>query len=106
MDVGCEEWGWNLIDGATMHEIRERLAGYEGMTFRDIIRAGSHEVEVYRLCSEAQKRLKEIPLALDALMSLRISGKGRLWGVRTGHVIDLLWWDPAHQVCPSLKKHT
>ena len=40
------------------------------------------------------------------LVLRRISGPGRVWGIREEHVLDLLWWDPRHEVCPSPKKHT
>ena len=89
-----------------MHRIREKLAAFETMPFRDIIHGGSHDVETWRLSPEAKKRMQEIQVEQDSLMSLRICGKERVWGIRDGNVVHLLWWDREHTVCPSLKKHT
>jgi hypothetical protein len=62
---------------------------------------------VDKLIKEAQDRLTEISLDdLDELTSLHLTGKGRVWGIIDQGVMNLLWWDPEHQVCPSHKKHT
>ena len=62
---------------------------------------------MYKLCSHAQKRLVEMKLDdVDEVHSLRLSGVHRVWGILTENVLTLLWWDPNHEVCPSLKKHT
>lgn len=106
MDIGCESWGWNVIDGGTLHRIRERMSNFETMTFREILRSGSHEIDTWKLCRSATKRMTEKLLQFDTLMSLRISARERLWGIRTGNIIDLLWWDPEHEICPSEPKHT
>ncbi|MDQ2731557.1 MAG: hypothetical protein M3Y56_07855, partial [Armatimonadota bacterium] len=67
----------------------------------------SHPVELGKLCKAAQDRLVEIRQDDAAtLFSLRIGGQGRIWGVRDGPTLRILWWDPQHEVCPSLKKHT
>jgi len=50
--------------------------------------------------------VKELGMTDDALYSLRLSGKLRLWGVRDRSVLQLLWYDPEHQVCPSPLKNT
>lgn len=109
VDVGSQNWGWNLIDGTAIHRIREKLGNYETMTFREIFNndsTGCHDVDIYRMCGEAQKRVQALGLSRDSLISLRITGEERVWGVRTNHVIELLWWDPDHKVCPSPKKGT
>lgn len=109
VDVGCDPWGWNTIDGGAMHRIREKLAAYETMTFREILNkdgTGCHDVEIYRMIPKAQARAAAIKVPRDSLFSLRITGKERVWGIRTNHIIELLWWDPEHEVCPSAKKGT
>lgn len=50
------------------------------------------------LCLDA---LEEIGLALDDVVSLRLSGPERVFGYLDNGVLVLLWWDPIHQVCPS-----
>ena len=70
-------------------------------------RAGIKNIKIDSLCKEAQNRLIELRFDdLDELWEFRLSGKERIWGTRFGAVIDLIWWDPNHEVCPSKKKHT
>jgi len=38
----------------------------------------------------------------DALVSLRLSGKERVWGILQENALLLLWWDPGHEICPSI----
>jgi hypothetical protein len=62
---------------------------------------------VGELCKTARDRLEDLRLEdIDELVSLRLGGAERVWGIRDGNVMLLLWWDPEHAVCPSLKKHT
>src|SRR5680860_465510 len=96
-------WGWQDVSRDTVVErILSKLAHFETMTFPDIERAvkGSHNVSYNQLCRDAQKRLED----LDQIFSLRLSGKERIWGIREGNVLRILWWDPKHQVCPSLRE--
>ena len=66
-----------------------------------------HSIDVHRLSKTAQDRLREIRLDdIDDVISLRVTGQERIFGVRFGSVLRLLWWDPLHEVCPSQKKHT
>lgn len=109
VDVGCDQWGWNLIEGGDLHRIRERLGHYETMTFREILnkdRTGCHDVEVFRMIPGAQKRAAQMAPGRESLFSLRINGQERVWGIREGHIIHLLWWDPRHEVCPSTLQGT
>jgi hypothetical protein len=77
------------------------------MPWRDIAGGESHFVEVDSLAPAARKRLVELGHDdLDQLFSIRIQGKPRAWGFRDGPVLLFLWWDPEHEVCPSVKKHT
>jgi len=88
----------------TLHYIREKLAEYETMTMNEIFVVGkpyNHGVPIYKLCGEAQRRLRELNLDdLDELHRLRLSGPERVWGIRDLNVLNLLWWDPNHQICP------
>lgn len=106
-------YGWGSVDRDTLlGEIHAKLANFETMTWDEILKASggrssgnnSHEVEVDKLSSAAQQRLTELrQLDLDSLFSLRLSGKGRVWGVRDGRVLRVLWYDPDHQVCPTAR---
>ena len=101
-------WGW-VNCGPQLLDIREKLCNFERMKLGEILRrdSGSHQVELDRLCKQAQDRLiflkeDDVP----QLLSLRLGGKARVWGILDNQIIWLLWWDPLHEVCPSLKKHT
>lgn len=87
--------------------IHARLRNFETMTIQEIIAGGSHSVPVSSMIPEAQARLKEIKLGLqEELFSLRLQGEERVWAIQDHTVLKILWWDPNHQVCPSVKKHT
>lgn len=102
-------WGWQGLSSKDLWErIHPKLIDFESMTWAEIKRSGnSHSVDISQLCKEAQRRLIEIDQDdLDDLFSLRLSGTERLWGIRDGRVMRLLWWDPNHEVCPSVKRNT
>ena len=40
------------------------------------------------------------------LVSLRLSGKQRIYGIQDRGVLLLLWWDPDHKIYPVKKKGT
>jgi hypothetical protein len=62
---------------------------------------------VDKLVPEARRRLIQLKLEdIDELLSLRLSGKQRVWGILSEGVAALLWWDPDHRICPSRLKHT
>jgi len=104
-------FGWDILDSEGISFILGKLANFETMTWREILlvaKKQNHNVAVDKLSEEAQARLVEINLDdLDELTSLHLTGKGRVWGIMIGRgVMDLLWWDAGHRVCPSHKKHT
>ncbi len=103
-------YSWHAMSGAKLLEVREKLGNLESMTWNQILveaRKQNHAVLVRQLSPAAQKRLKAIGQAdVEELISLHLSGRERVWGIRHGAVLNVLWWDPYHEVCPSLKKHT
>ena len=105
-----DPFGWHTLSHAKLLDVLAKLAEFEKLTWNEILverQKQNHSVQVTQLCSEAQKRLAEINLDdIEQLVSLRLSGKERVWGMREGAVLLLLWWDPEHQVCPSLLKNT
>jgi hypothetical protein len=77
------------------------------MTWKDIWRQGSHEIELGRIIKDARSRLTEIKCDdIDCLASIRLAGKPRIWGIKDHHILHVLWWDPEHEICPSPLKHT
>lgn len=105
-----EPYGWHTLDANMLLYIKDKLISFESMTWAEILVQGKkfhHTVAITNLSSEAKSRLREINQDdVDELVSLRLSGKERVWGILDQGVLTLLWWDPEHQVCPSLKKHT
>lgn len=85
----------------------EQLHEFETMNLETIRRQGSHLVEVARLARRAIARLAEIKQDdIDYLMSFRVTAKNRVWCIPDRNIMRILWWDPNHTVCPSLKRHT
>lgn len=103
-------FGWHEIDGKTLLYVRRKLCDFESMTWSEILVVATkqnHFVEVEKLCKEARERLEDIGQSdVDQLVSHRLSGKERVWGILDGNSLALIWWDPKHQVCPATKKHT
>ncbi len=111
MEFVPSPFGWHVVDANTLGFIRQKLANFESMTWRDILITGNkqnHIVSRDRLCSDAQKRFTAIRLEdVDGLVSLHLSGLNRVWGYfLSAGILNLLWWDPDHKVCPSLLKNT
>jgi len=58
-------------------------------------------LEVAKLIPEAQRRLKQKRLGdVEDVVSLRVGKRRRVWGIRYGRTLYLLWWDPDHDICP------
>lgn len=102
-----DPFGWHRVDGTTLQYIRGKLAQFETMTWSEILvsaKKQNHAIEVPSLCREARQRLDERKLLLDQVVSLRLSARERVFGYLENGVLVLLWWDPAHQICPSLRE--
>jgi hypothetical protein len=102
-------FGWSDVSAAKILEIRTKLASFESMTWNDILvlsKKQNHSVAVNDLSKAARDCLVELNIVVDDLVSLRLSGKERVWGYRSGAVLHVVWWDPDHEVCPSLLRHT
>jgi len=101
-------WGWNRVDQTTFwKEIFLKISDFETMTYSEILGKDNHEIPVSNIIREARTRLKEIEQDdVDHLVSLHITGKKMIWGIRDQNIFKVLWWDPNHEICPSAKKHT
>lgn len=103
------DWGWRLVETDLLFgEVLPKLHDYESMTWSEVEgRSGSHFVSIDDLCTDAQRRLEYLQMDdFGDLFSLRITGSRRVWGWRDVAILRVLWWDPHHQVCPALKRHT
>lgn len=101
--LDCPQW-WD--------DIYSKLKNYETMTWQEIYDASggrshgnnNHDIPICDLIPQARRRLKELNLDdISSLFSLRLTGQQRIWGILDGNVLKLLWFDPKHQICPSLK---
>jgi len=108
--IDCKgPWGFDSICKNEFHSlITSSFKDKEGITWAKLKSGtGSHNVEISKLVKKAQDRLLDLGIDdRDELFSMRFTGKKRVWGMRDGNVFKVLWWDPAHEVCPSMKKYT
>lgn len=103
-----DPFGWHDVDKQTVNYIKEKLGNVESMTWAEIFNSRQHHnVSVDKLCPHARERLRELRQDdLEEVLSIRLSGKERVWGILSEGVCSLLWWDPNHDICPSQLGHT
>ncbi len=101
-------FNWSDIKRDKYLEILKKLSGFEARTLNCILGGNSHGISIDKISKIARKELINRKLDdNDRLISLRVSGKERIWGIRYGkNHFKVLWWDPEHEVCPSSKRHT
>ncbi len=106
-------YGWHELSLADAVSIRERLGHFERMTWQEILFAqlggNKHQPNHTMLvgdikCPKAVARLQEIAPDVDTVMTLRVAALQRVWGIMSGPVCQLVFWDPEHLVYP-VKKH-
>jgi hypothetical protein len=92
-----DPFGWHKVDRPTLDEIREKLGQFEGRTWGEILNSKhNHNVDIDRLCKDARTRLAALKQNdLEQLLSLRLSGPERIWGILSEGVCTILWWDPS-----------
>lgn len=91
-----------------------KLQNFETMTLSDIFVQGkkqNHGIDFDSLSALARSRLDELHIEAEALHSLRLGGTLRLYGILTGSVFSVIWYDDEHGdnptcVCRSHKRHT
>ncbi|MEK6410002.1 MAG: hypothetical protein AABN34_24020 [Acidobacteriota bacterium] len=100
----ADPYGWHVLDRDTLSMIRERLRNLEALTWHEILvrdNYWNHEYEISRLGEDALRRLRELGQDdTDFIVSLRLGNFERVWGFRDNEILNLLWWDPNHQVYP------
>ena len=107
---GCNgKWGWRRIPEGALWDMLSKLGHYETMTWGEIERNNKrdHSTEVHKLEKPARHRLGEIGLGdEETLFRFRLSGTVRVWGRKHGHIFEVLWYDPDHEICPSPLRNT
>ncbi len=103
-------WNCPRVAGQSLDLIVRKLGEFESMTWAEMQqghRPKAKEIDVAKLCAEAQRRLVEIfQDDVASLWELHLSGQPRLWGIRDRATFQLLWIDLDHEVYPSPKRHT
>lgn len=109
-DVQHDKWGWHLLDHEAFVQmfLTGSLPGIESQTWAELKNGKQHHsIEVAKLCRDAQRRLEDLKLDdQDEVFSLRLTGQHRIFGIREGAALKILWNDPNHEICPSQKRHT
>ena len=59
-----------------------------------------HEINGEKLCRDAQKRITELHYLTDTMFSISCGSVLRIWGIRSGDKLEVLWIDPKHEVYP------
>lgn len=106
-DQDHEHWGWGAQEAQTLQFVlHEMLPRFEGMTWAQIKQqsggrnhgTNSHSLSVDGFCARARKRLSEMRLEeVDTLFSLRHTSGLRVYGIREGRLLHLIWCDPHHK---------
>jgi hypothetical protein len=101
-------FAWTALEDAAQYQIvLRKLAEIETLSETDLRQQGSHPIELHKLSSEAQQRLRDIQHDdVDSIFSIRVMGAVRVHCIHHLNVMRVLWYDPEHQVCPSVLKNT
>ena len=104
-------WGFDKMTGEELCGLMKTLASFETMTMGEAFPGSGHPGKDYNIedipTQEARDRLDAIGLAdMTKISVFRLSGVLRLYGFRRENVFHVVWWDPPHQIWPSVKKHT
>lgn len=104
-------FGWSHVDLKELHlDIIPKLQNFETQTWSELeTQSGGHHhfSKVSDFSEAARKRLDEIVEHKEGiyaeLFSLRLQGSVRIWGVKERAKLQILWYDPDHQVYPVEK---
>ena len=109
-DAGAP-WATRRDGKPTTDGVFKNLGGIEGQRWGEIECAcggrshgtNSHNIPITDMSKDAQKRANSIGLNETELFSLRLQGVVRLFGViePENGCFHVIWFDPAHQVCPT-----
>jgi len=102
-----DPFGCHALDFAAYQSLWERMRAFEKMNTDELNRTGSyHDISVRLLSKLAKERLASMRLDdVEVVHSFRITGGCRLWCMKFGNIMSVLWWDPNHQVYLVRKKN-
>jgi hypothetical protein len=104
-------WGFDEVEPSVLREILVRLANFESMTLNEVFHRGGYPGKDYDVAdipnSDALDRLEVMGLADQTkIWVLRLGGEPRLYGLLRGNIFEVVFWDPEHEIWPSVLKHT
>lgn len=114
----CDKGMWSFskekVGEKFWEEILPYLQGLELQTWGDILvgaKKQNHSIDVTGLNKIASDRLENLCIEAESIISLRITGKHRIYGYMSGSAFQVLWVDFNHGdnktcVCRSHMKHT
>lgn len=106
------KWGWKgLCTHVFFTDLFSKILNdYQSMKYTELIspKNKSHAINIDDpgFSRDAIKRIQDLKLheRFDELISINITGKKRLWCTHDENDLHILWWDPKHEVYPSVKK--
>ena len=114
----CDKEQWTFshehAGDAFWSDILPVMKEREAQTWSEILvteKKKNHTIPPEDLNPLARRRLVDLFVEAESIVSLRINGTKRLYGYMIGSVFNMLWYDDDHGdndrcVCRSTKKHT
>jgi len=105
IDQNHDLWGWAKLKAKDWKLILAELMSLETMTWAKLKEAAGgrnhgtnhHSLPTEKFCKRARERLAEKHLEeYEEIFSLRLSNTLRLYGIRDGRVLRIIWHDPYH----------
>jgi hypothetical protein len=101
-----DPYGWHDLTASDLVYIRSKLSEFETMTWNEIFIDGkkwNHSIQISQLrCAKARKWLRDnLPDQLE-LWTIRFNNRQRVWGIFGEGAYQIIFWDPTHQIMPTL----
>lgn len=106
------EWSLASISNEDHKQLLSKIKEIERLTVSEILSPSFSGFKVYSNFQECPnpkslRRFEQICRGdFDDFCRFRLSGTQRLYGFLSNNEFHIVWWDPAHEVWPSQKKHT
>ena len=102
-----DPYGWHQLTGNEIAAIQAKLAEFESMTWSEIFVLGrkrNHKIPIVHLrCPQAKHWLRNNLPDQTELWTLRFTGAQRVWGIFAEGAYQIIFWDPHHQIMPTLQ---
>ena len=111
--IDTEKW---TIHDEFVNVILEKLISFEQMTWNEILAqtrngkgsntTSNHNIPVGSIIRDAQKRLEELHIVNDEIFSITLDNCKRIWGILDSGTLQIIWYDPCHEIYHVSKRHT